>query len=127
MKNTAILIGNLGRDAEVTQTEKGTVANFSIATSEKWNDRDGNRQERTEWHRIVLWGKVAESLGQYLTKGKQVCVQGSIQSRKWMDKDGNERTTVEIMAREVTLLGGGGTAERRESVPSRDINDDPPF
>ena len=77
MFNTAILIGNLGRDAEVKQTDKGTVANFSIATSEKWTNKSGEKEERTEWHRIVLWGKVAENLGQYLTKGKQVAVEGS--------------------------------------------------
>tara|TARA_R110000824_G_scaffold8899_3_gene40410 strand:- start:20081 stop:20461 length:381 start_codon:yes stop_codon:yes gene_type:complete len=126
MFNTAILIGNLGRDAEVKQTDKGTVANFSIATSEKWTNKSGEKEERTEWHRIVLWGKVAENLGQYLTKGKQVAVEGSIQSRKWTDKDGNERTTVEIIARKLTLLGGGAPAQR-ENVPSRDIHDDPPF
>lgn len=126
MFNTAILIGNLGRDAEVKQTDKGTVANFSIATSEKWTNKSGEKEERTEWHRIVLWGKVAENLGQYLTKGKQVAVEGSIQSRKWIDKDGNERTTVEIIARKLTLLGGGAPAQR-ENVPSRDIHDDPPF
>ena len=127
MKNKVILIGNLGRDAEIRQTDHATVANFSIATTERWKSRDGEKQEHTEWQRIVLWGKVAESLGQYLVKGKQVCVEGSIRTEKWTDKDGNEKTTQKINATEVTLLGGGGGAERRESVPSRDINDDPPF
>ena len=114
-----MLIGYIGRDAEIKHTDNGSsVANFSIATSEKWKDRQGQPQERTEWHRVVLWGKVVEAVGQYLVKGKQVYVEGSIQSRKWQDRDGKEKTTVEVKAHQVRLLGGGGGAvvERQEVV-----------
>ena len=117
--NKVMLIGYIGRDAEIKHTDNGSsVANFSIATSEKWKDRQGQPQERTEWHRVVLWGKVVEAVGQYLVKGKQVYVEGSIQSRKWQDRDGNEKTTVEVKAHQVRLLGGGGGAvvERQEVV-----------
>jgi single-strand DNA-binding protein len=119
MMNKVMLIGYIGRDAEIKHTDNGsTVANFSIATSEKWKDRQGQDQERTEWHKVVLWGKVVEAVGQYLVKGKQVYVEGSIQSRKWQDRDGNDRTTVEVKAHQVRLLGGGGGAvvERQEVV-----------
>ena len=129
MVNRVTLIGNLGRDAEIKHTENGsTVANFSIATTEKWKDRDGQRQERTEWHRIVLWGKVAKAVGQYLDKGKQVYLEGSIQSRKWTAKDGTDRIAYEIVASQVRLLGGGGSVEPRESVPVVREEDEPiPF
>lgn len=107
--NRVILIGNLGRDAEVRFTQGGeAVANFSVATTEKWTGKDGQKQERTEWSRIVLWGKAAEALQQYLTKGKQVAIEGKLQTREWEDKDGVKRKTTEIIARQVTLLGGGG-------------------
>jgi single-strand DNA-binding protein len=107
--NKVILVGNLGRDAEMRFTPGGQpVATFSLATTEQWNDREGQRQEKTEWHRIVLWGKQAESLQQYLVKGKQIFVEGRLQTREWQDKDGNKRSTTEIKADRITLLGSGG-------------------
>jgi single-strand DNA-binding protein len=106
--NKVFLIGNLGRDAELRYTPGGAaVATISIATTEVWNDKAGQRQEKTEWHRVVLWGKSAESLTEYLTKGKQIYVEGRLQTRQWDDKDGNKRYTTEIRADRVTLLSGG--------------------
>ena len=107
--NKVILIGNLGKDPEVRFTQTGSaVANFSIATSEQWNDRDGKRQERTEWHNIVVWGKQAETCGQYLAKGRQVYVEGSIRTRSYDDKTGTKRYVTEIVAQRIRFLGGGG-------------------
>ena len=107
--NKVILVGNLGRDAEVRVTAGGTsVATLNLATTEVWNDKQGQKQEKTEWHRIVLWGKQAESLQEYLVKGKQIYVEGRLQTRQWDDKDGNKRYTTEIKADRITLLGGGG-------------------
>ena len=107
--NKVILVGNLGKDAELRSTPSGaSVSTFSMATTEVWNDKQGQRQEKTEWHRIVLWGKQAESLQEYLVKGKQIYVEGRLQTRQWDDKDGNKRYTTEIKADRITLLGGGG-------------------
>jgi len=107
--NKVILVGNLGRDAELRYTPGGAaVATLNLATTEVWNDRNNQRQEKTEWHRVVLWGKPAENLQEYLTKGKQIYVEGRLQTRQWDDKDGNKRYTTEIKADRVTLLGGGG-------------------
>ena len=110
--NKVMLIGNLGRDPEVRYTQSGTaVANFTLATNERWTDRDGNRQERTEWHRIVVWGKQAEIASQYLRKGRQIFVEGSLQTREWTDKEGQKRYTTEIKAFNFQMLGsrdGGG-------------------
>ena len=108
--NKVILVGNLGRDAELRYTPGGApVATLNLATTEVWNDKtSGQKQEKTEWHRIVLWGKSAESLSEYLTKGKQIYVEGRLQTRQWDDKDGNKRYTTEIKADRITLLGGGG-------------------
>lgn len=109
--NKVILVGNLGQDPEVRYSASGSpVANFSIATSESWNDKNGQRQERTEWHRIVAWGKLAELCGEYLAKGRQVYVEGKLQTRNWEDRDGNKRYTTEIIANQVTFLGGRGEA-----------------
>jgi single-strand DNA-binding protein len=109
--NKAILIGNLGRDPELRYTQSGqAVVNFSIATSENWTDKAGERQERTEWHRIVVWGKTGENCAQYLSKGRTVYVEGRIQTREWEDREGQKRTTTEINAQTVTFLGGGGGA-----------------
>lgn len=124
--NKAIVIGNLGRDAEMRFTAGGTpVANFSVATSEKWTDREGNKREDTQWHRIVVWGKTAESLQEYLTKGKQVCVEGKLQTREWEDREGRKQRTTEIRADRVVLLGngngtGGGGRRREADVPADD-------
>ncbi len=107
--NKVILVGNLGRDAELRYTPGGAaVATLNMATTEVWNDKSGQRQEKTEWHRVVLWGKTAESLNEYLTKGRQIYVEGRLQTRQWDDKDGNKRYTTEIRGDRVVLLGGGG-------------------
>ncbi|MGF1509038.1 MAG: single-stranded DNA-binding protein [Myxococcota bacterium] len=105
--NRVFLIGNLGADPELRYTPSGApVANFRIATSEVWNDKDGQRQERTEWHRIVVWNRQAELCGEYLRKGRSVCVEGRIETREWEDKEGQRRWTTEIKADRVTFLGG---------------------
>src|SRR5436305_13925307 len=107
--NKVILVGNLGRDAELRYTPGGAaLATLNMATTEVWNDKSGQRQEKTEWHRVVLWGKSAESLAEYLTKGKQIYVEGRLQTRQWDDKDGNKRYTTEIRGDRIVLLGGGG-------------------
>jgi single-strand DNA-binding protein len=106
--NKAILVGNLGRDPEVRFTGSGkAVCRFSIATTEVWNDAQGERQERAEWHNIVVWGKQGENCGKYLSKGRQVFIEGSIRSRSYDDKDGNKRYITEIIAQNVKFLGGG--------------------
>jgi single-strand DNA-binding protein len=107
--NKVILVGNLGRDAELRYTPGGApVATINMATTEVWNDKGGQRQEKTEWHRVILWGKTAESLNEYLTKGKQIYVEGRLQTREWTDKEGQKRYTTEIRGDRVVLLGGGG-------------------
>ena len=107
MLNKVILIGNLGRDPEVRYLPSGdAVANFSIATSENWKDRNGQRQERTEWHNISMFGRLAEIAGQYLKKGSKVYIEGRIQSRKYTGKDGIERTAYDIVASEMKMLDG---------------------
>ena len=125
--NKAILVGNLGRDAELRYTRGGTpVANFSIATSESWTDKQsGERRERTEWHRICLWGPSAEKLHKYLVRGKQVHVEGRIRTRQWEDRDGNKRYTTEIRADRITLLGrrGDGDAQPEHGTGAHDGKD----
>lgn len=119
--NKVLLLGNLGRDPEVRYTASGrAMATFSIATSFRWRDQDGNDQERTEWHRIVAWGRLGEVCGEYLSKGKQVFVEGRLQSRDWEDQDGNKRTTVEIIASDVIMLGGSGDSQNRDRDRDRD-------
>ena len=130
--NKVILVGNLGRDAELRYTPGGAaVATLNLATTEVWNDKAGQKQEKTEWHRIVLWGKQAESLQEYLTKGKQIYVEGRLQTRQWDDKDGNKRYTTEIKADRVTLLGGGGGGRsggvERSSGHAAGSQDEPPM
>ena len=103
--NKVILVGNLGRDAEVRFTPGGSpVASFSIATTENWTSKDGQKQEKTEWHRIVLWGKQAETLQPYLTKGKQIYLEGRLETRSW-EKDGQKHNTTEVKADKIVLLG----------------------
>jgi len=103
--NKAILVGRLGRDPETRYTSGGqAVCNFTLATDETFRDRSGERQKRTEWHRIVLWGKLAEIAQQYLKKGTMVYIEGRIQSRQWDDRDGNKRTTVEIVGNVMRML-----------------------
>lgn len=122
--NKVIIVGNLGRDAEVRYTPGGAaVATISLATTDVWKDKSGQRQERTEWHRVVLWGKQAETLAEYLTKGRQIYVEGRLQTRQWDDRDGNKRYTTEIRSDRIVLLsarGGGSDADggSHESRPS---------
>jgi single-strand DNA-binding protein len=116
--NKVMLIGHLGKDPEVRYTASGkAVATFTLATSQQWRDQDGNDQERTEWHRIVAWGRLGEVCGEYLSKGRQAFIEGRIQTRDWEDQDGNKRTTVEIVANDLILLGGGG-GQAQNRAPS---------
>lgn len=141
--NKVILIGNLGADPEVKTLESGTkVATIRLATTERYKDRDGNAQEKTEWHNVVLWRGLAEITEKYLKKGRQVYIEGSLQTRKWTDQSGADRYTTEIVAREMTMLGGPG-GSGGDSAPSNgfssnqvseppqqpigDIDDDLPF
>ena len=119
--NKAILIGNLGKDPELRYTPSGVaMATFSIATSETWTGKDGEKETRTEWHRIVAFRKLAEICGEYLSKGKQVYIEGRIQTREWEDKDGNKRYTTEILANQMLMLGGrdAGDSGRPEGPPA---------
>ncbi|MGB0211530.1 single-stranded DNA-binding protein [Algiphilus sp.] len=108
--NKVILVGNLGQDPEVRYTANGTaVANLRIATSETWRDKQsGEQRENTEWHTVVLFGKTAEIASQYLKKGRQVYIEGRLQTRKWQDKSGNDRFSTEVVANDMQMLGGGG-------------------
>jgi single-strand DNA-binding protein len=113
--NKVIIVGRLGSDPELkTVTGGQNVARLSVATSENWTDREGKKQERTEWHRIVVWGKLAELCGKYLSKGRQVYVEGRLQTRSWEDQQGQKKYTTEIVANTVQFLGGG--AERSNSA-----------
>ncbi len=139
--NKAILIGRLGSDPEIRYTPSGVaVANFSVATSEEWKDKDtGEKKERTEWHRIVAWGRLGEICGEYLSKGKQVYVEGRIQTSSWEDKDGNKRYKTEIVANDVQFLGsrdmsdsarpqgGMGGGEHQGAPGPGPADDDIPF
>jgi single-strand DNA-binding protein len=120
--NRAILVGRLGRDPETRYTSAGqAVCNFTLATDETYRDRSGERQKRTEWHRIVVWGKQAEIAQQYLRKGSLVFVEGRIQTRQWDDREGQKRTTVEIVASNFRMLGGrgeGGMAAGAGAAPA---------
>ncbi|MCK5069548.1 MAG: single-stranded DNA-binding protein [Desulfocapsa sp.] len=115
MLNKAMLIGNLGADPEIRYTQEGTpVATFNIATTERWTDKSGQKQDSTEWHRVVVWRRLAEICGEYLHKGSKVYIEGKIQTRKWQDQNGNDKYTTEIVAREMKMLdsrgeGGGGS------------------
>ncbi len=137
--NRVILVGHLGADSELRYTGAGAaVAKFRLATSEVFKDKDGQRREETEWHRVNLWGKQAEAVQQYLVKGKQVYVEGRLQTRKWQDKEGQDRYTTEVRADRVVLLGGGGGARASQTPepmqeapetppPSMPTDDDVPF
>ena len=127
--NKVILVGRLGADPEVKSVGQGsTVATLNMATSEAWTGKDGQKQERTEWHRIVVWGKLAEICGKHLTKGRQVYVEGRLQTRSWEDKDGQKRYTTEIVAQTVQFLGSSGeastgAAKNNNSNSSNDFQD----
>ena len=111
--NKVMLIGNLGADPELRYTPSGAaVANFRIATKDQWTNKEGERQERTEWHRIVAWRRLGEICGEYLHKGRQVYIEGKLQTRSWEDQDGNKRWTTEIVAQNLQMLGPGGRGER---------------
>jgi len=139
--NKAILVGRLGRDPETRYTSGGqAVCNFTLATDETYKDRSGERQKRTEWHRIVVWGKLAEICQQYLKKGSLVFIEGRIQTRQWDDRDGNKRTTTEIVASGMRMLGPkaapgepvgpetSGEAAPEEAAPPAEVSDeDIPF
>jgi single-strand DNA-binding protein len=113
--NKVILIGNLGADPEKRVTPTGqTVTNFNIATTERWNDKSGQRQERTEWHKIVVWGPQGENCATYLSKGRPVYIEGSLRTRQWDDKDGNKRYTTEVVAQRVQFLGS--PSDRRDTA-----------
>ena len=138
--NKAIIVGNLGNDPEIRYSANGNaIASISVATSDRWKDKNtGEQQERTEWHRVKLFGRQAELAGEYLKKGSQVYIEGRIQTSKYQDKDGNDRWSTEIVARDMTFLGGRGGAgdsqgapsassPQRDSAPSGDFDDDIPF
>jgi single-strand DNA-binding protein len=138
MVNKVLLIGNLGRDPEIRTTPNGqTVAKFSLATTRTWRDRDGNRQERTEWHNIVAWGRQAEVAGQYLTKGRQLYVEGRLQTDSWEDREtGKKMYRTEIICDNFQMLGGRGdsTGSSRPAPGGEDsafdagpVDDDIPF
>jgi len=126
--NKVILVGNLGRDPEVRYTpDNAAITNISVATTDTWKDKSGEKQERTEWHRVAFFGKLAEIAGEYLKKGSQVYVEGRLQTRKWQDKEGQERYTTEIVADRMQMLGsrggmgGGGGGD----APPADMDDRP--
>ena len=140
--NKVILVGNLGRDPEVRYMPSGdAIANISVATTDTWKDKNGEKQEKTEWHRVAFFGKLAEIAGEYLKKGSQVYVEGRLQTRKWTDKEGADRYTTEIVADRMQMLGsrsGGATTQaepggaREPSPPGpagafSDLDDDIPF
>jgi single-strand DNA-binding protein len=108
--NTVLLIGRLGADPELKTAESGTRASFNLATNDSWTDKAGAKQERTEWHRVVAWGPLADTVGRFLHKGREVCVEGRLQTRKWTDKAGQTRYTTEVVARRVHFLGSRGEA-----------------
>lgn len=130
--NKVILLGRLGQDPELKYTPSGTaVCNFSLATTESWSDKSGQKQERTEWHRIVVWGKLAELCNQYLAKGRQAFVEGALQTRSWDDKQGQKRYTTEINAKTIQFVGGpsadrGDNAGRSNNNYQSSQNNDGP-
>ncbi len=128
--NKVMLIGNLGKDPEVRYTASGqAVASFSLATSEKFKGKSGEWEERTEWHNITLWGKLAEIAGEYLSKGKTVYIEGRLQTRKWQDKSGNDRYTTDIVGDKMQMLSPKGERRGSESSsePSGGGYEEPPF
>ena len=138
--NKVMLIGNLGKDPEVRYTTSGqAVASFNLATSEKFKNKSGEWEERTEWHRVTLWGKLAEIAGEYLAKGRTVYIEGRLQTRKWTDRDGNDKYTTEIVGDKMQMLGGkgesgsgAGSGARRSEAPGSVADttvsyDEPPF
>jgi len=126
--NKVILVGNLGADPEKRVTGSGqVVTNFNIATTDRWNDKSGQRQERTEWHRIVVWGQQAENCATYLSKGRPVYIEGSLRTRQWDDKDGNKRYTTEVVAQRVQFLGTPGGARNGTGTTETTAANTTPF
>ena len=130
--NKVIVIGRMGADPEVKTVSGGnTVARLSVATSENWKDREGQKQERTVWHRVVVWGKLAELCGKYLSKGRQVYVEGRLQTRSWEDQQGQKKYTTEIVANTVQFLGGGSASQSagqdNNDFGSQDFGPEPAF
>lgn len=134
--NKAMIIGRLGQDPELRYTQSGTATgNFNLATSESWTDKGGTKQEKTEWHRVIVFGKQAENCAKYLKKGRQAYVEGRLQTREWEDRNGNKRTTTEIVAQTVQFLdsgssgdsgrdSGGGSSEPPPANFDQSFNDD---
>ena len=123
--NKAMIIGNLGNDPELRYTQnQTTVATFSVASTERWKDSDGNKQEHTEWHRVVVWKGLAEVCNEHLSKGSKVFIEGKLRTRKWEDQDGNIRYSTEIIARDLEMLGG--RQEETASQPNEE-NVEPPM
>jgi single-strand DNA-binding protein len=128
MVNQVILIGNLGTDPEQRQAASGTaVTNFSVATSSRWKNADGQQQEETEWHRVVAFGRLAEICGQYLVKGSKVYIEGRLQTNKWEDKDGNTRYTTEIIARSMKMLDSQSKCDEHSTMTVPVAMEDVPF
>jgi len=127
--NKVILVGRLGKDPEMRYLDNGdAVCNFSLATGEKWTDKQtGEKKESTEWHRITVWRKQAEACGQYLAKGKQAYVEGKLKTRKWQDRDGNDRWTTEVQANSVVFLGSKGDGSGGDRPPPETEEDAPPL
>lgn len=134
--NKVLLIGNLGADPELSYTPNGTAkATMRLATREVWTGKDGQKGERTEWHRVIAWGRLAEICGQYLTKGREVYIEGRLQTRSWEDRDGNKRWTTEVIASGMQMLGGGRGAREEGGGAALDepppdlpaVDDDVPF
>lgn len=123
--NKVMLIGRLGQDPELKFTPSGmAVCNFSMATSESWTDKNGQRQERTEWHRIVVWGKQAENCNKYLNKGSQAFIEGSLQTRSWEDQQGQKKYTTEIIAKSIQFLGGQASTGTRNEYSNQGPQND---
>ena len=128
MINKVLLIGNLGGDVEIRYTQDGTAAaSFTVATTERWNDKHGQMQEATEWHKITAWKRLAEICGEYLKKGSRVYIEGKLQTRKWKDTDGNDRWTTEIVAREMKMLSPRAGSESSGIGAPPETGDDVPF
>jgi len=124
--NKVIVLGNLGKDPELRHLPNGdAVCNFSLATTESWKDKDGNKQDKTEWHNVVIFRKLAEIAGEYLKKGRPVYIEGRLQTRKWQDKDGKDRYTTEIVADQMQMLGGRDEAKEvaKTSAPKTNFDD----
>lgn len=122
--NKVIIVGNLGRDPEIRYTPSGSaVANLSLATSEVWKDKEGQPQEQTEWHRIVFFNRLAEIAGEYLKKGSKVYIEGHLKTRKWQDKEGQDRYTTEIIGNEMQMLDSRNTGHATEGTDAYDVNE----